>query len=49
METSEVIQNLQLRYLEIITWHFGYRPQYQPETPLSGPRALARGLIMVEG
>ena len=22
-------------YLEIISWRFGYRPKYQPETPLS--------------
>ena len=24
-----------LQYLEIISWRFGYRPKYQPETPLS--------------
>ena len=25
----------QVWYLEIISWRFGYRPKYQPETPLS--------------
>ena len=24
-----------VQYLEIISWRFGYRPKYQPETPLS--------------
>ena len=46
-ETTKLSQLMRL--LETITWGFGYRPQYQPETPLSGPRALTRGLIMVEG
>ena len=30
---------------QIITWGFGYRPQYQPSTIIS-PRAKALGLIM---
>ena len=30
---------------QIITQHFGYRPQYQPSTIIS-PRAKALGLIM---
>ena len=28
---------------------FGYRPKYQPEIPIISSRALAGGLIMVEG
>ena len=27
--------NEEIMYLEIISWRFGYRPKYQPETPLS--------------
>ena len=34
-------------YLEIISWRFGYRPKYQPKTPLSGLENSTRPLVFM--